>query len=205
MDSITPTMNIDEAMAMLEGTLAELHEAQAQLATCQARLDEMNMLVFEQSATDPLTGLKNRAAFERIMNQQSARTGRSKAPLALLMVDVDHLKKFNEEFGRVGGDDVLQKVAQVLKGHARAYDYVVRYESDEFAVVLPDTSLASAMVVAERVRHAINGIAWRHQGASVSVGAAESSSIQDGQTVVQRARAALDQAKKSGGNRVTQA
>ena len=205
MDSITPTMNIDEAMAMLEGTMAELHEAQAQLATCQAQLDEMNMLVFEQSATDPLTGLKNRAAFERIMNQQSARTGRSKAPLALLMVDVDHLKKFNEEFGRVGGDDVLQKVAQVLKGHARAYDYVVRYESDEFAVVLPDTSLASAMVVAERVRHAINGIAWRHQGASVSVGAAESSSIQDGQTVVQRARVALDQAKKSGGNRVTQA
>ena len=202
MDSITPTMNIEEALTMLEGTMAELRDTQAQLAVAQAQLDEMNMLVFEQSATDPLTGLKNRTAFERIMNQQSARTGRTNAPLSLLMVDVDHLKTFNEEFGRVGGDDVLQKVAQVLKAHARAYDYVARYQSDEFAVVLPDTPLASAIIVAERVRNAINGIAWRHQGASVSVGVAESTSMEDGQTLVARACTALSDAKNAGGNRV---
>ncbi len=202
MESLTPTMNIDEALAMLEGTMAELHETQAQLATCQAQLDEMNMLVFEQSATDPLTGLKNRAAFERIMNQQSARTGRTNAPLALLMVDVDHLKAYNEEFGHHGGDEVLQLIAQVLKVHARAYDYVVRYQSDEFAVVLPDASAESANIVAERVRGAVNAIAWRHRPMTVSLGVAGSTSAEQGQSLAARAIDALNGAKAKGGDAV---
>ena len=84
MDSILTNMDLDQTLAMLEGTLAELRDCQARLQTSEAQLDEMNKLVFEQSATDALTGLKNRAAYERIMNQQSARTGRSRVPLSVL-------------------------------------------------------------------------------------------------------------------------
>ncbi len=202
MDSLMPSMNLDEALAMLEGTMSELRETEAQLKVCQAQLDEMNMLVFEQSATDTLTGLKNRAAFERIMNQQSARTGRTQAPLALLMVDVDKLHAYNEEFGRHGGDEVLQQVAQALKTHARAYDYVVRYENDEFAVVLPDTTMEGARIVAERVRSSVKAIRWRHRGMTVSIGVAGSKSDDETKTLVVSATASLEQAKAKGGDQV---
>ncbi len=205
MDSILPNLDLGQALAMLEGTLAELRDCQSRLATCEAQLDEMNKLVFEQSATDALTGLKNRAAYERIMNQQSARTGRSRVPLSLVMVDVDHCGAYNEEFGRIGGDDILQRVAQVLKSHARAYDYVVRYNNDEFAVVLPDTAMGAAMIVAERARAAINAIGWRHRPMTVSIGVAvaapDAPPGKPGDTLTDRAIAALQQARAQGGNR----
>lgn len=209
MDSTLPTMTLEDALARLDSTVAELNDTQTRLANCQAQLDEMHQLVFEQSATDPLTGLKNRAAFERIMNRQSARTGRTKTSLALLMVDVDKLQAYNDEFGRHGGDEVLQQVAQVLKTHARAYDYVVRYQNDEFAVVLPDTDIEGAKVVAERVRSSVKAIRWRHRGMTVSIGAvggvqaANSSEPRDeGKSLIARAVAALAGAKGKGGDRV---
>lgn len=204
MDSILPNMDLGQALAMLEGTLAELRDCQSRLETSEAQLDEMNKLVFEQSATDALTGLKSRVAYERIMNQQSARTGRSRMPLAVVMIDVDHCGAYNQEFGRVGGDDILQLVAQVLKSHARAYDYVVRYDGDAFAVVLPDTPAQAALVVAERARVAISGITWRHRPMTVSAGVAVA--LPGGQTgnpassVTERALMALATAKAQGGN-----
>ena len=171
------------------------------LRICEAQLDEMNKLVFEQSATDTLTGLKNRAAFERIMNQQQARSGRSNASLALLMVDVDKLHAYNEEFGRHGGDEVLQQVAQVLKGHARAYDYVVRYENDQFAVVLPDTDIEGAKVVAERVRSSVKAIRWRHRGMTVSIGVAGAVvGEEEGHAIARNASAALAEARQKDGD-----
>ena len=202
MDTILPTMNVDEAMALLEGTMSELRDTETRLRICEEQLEEMNKLVFEQSATDPLTGLKNRAAFERIMNQQQARSGRSNASLALLMVDVDKLHAYNEEFGRHGGDEVLQQVAQVLKSHARAYDYVVRYENDQFAVVLPDTDIEGAKMVAERVRSSVKAIRWRHRGMTVSIGvaggSAEAQSDNADRALAGRAIAALAKAKTIG-------
>ena len=201
MDTILPTMNIDEALAQLEGTLAELRDTEERLRICEAQLDEMNKLVFEQSATDTLTGLKNRAAFERIMNQQQARSGRSKTKLALLMVDVDKLHAYNEEFGRHGGDEVLQQVANVLKSHARAYDYVVRYEDDQFAVVLPDTDIEGARVVAERIRSSVKAIRWRHRGMTVSIGVVGNADGDDGaDAIAARANAALKSAQATGGD-----
>ena len=200
MDSILPTMDADEAFNLLEGALAELRDTQHQLSVVQEQLDEMNALVFEQSATDALTGLKNRSAFDRIMKQQAARTGRSKQTLSLVMVDVDHCKDYNTAFGRVGGDEVLQQVAQVLKSYARAYDYVVRYQSDEFAVVLPDTPLESAKIVAERARKAVDAIQWRHRPLTVSVGVASTHSNEQSASLEQRAMRALDAAKAGGGN-----
>ena len=202
MDSILPTLDIEQALAMLNGTMAELRDTQERLKTSQDQLDEMNMLLFEQSATDALTGLKNRAAFDRIMKQQASRAGRSRAPLSLVMVDVDHCKNFNEEFGRVGGDEALQKVAVVLKSYARAYDYVVRYQSDEFVVVLPDTALDGAQIVAERARAAVQAIAWRRKGVTVSIGVAAALTAEENATLLARLAAALDKARAAGGNQV---
>jgi diguanylate cyclase (GGDEF)-like protein len=204
MDSNSPNMDLSQALARLESTLVELKDCQARLETSEAQLDEMNKLVFEQSATDALTGTKNRVAYDRIMNQQSARSGRSHAFLSVVMVDVDRCGAYNEEFGRIGGDDILQRVAQVLKSHARAYDYVARYNSDEFAVVLPDTPAQAAMIVAERARTSINSVSWRHRPMTVSIGIATSApagkSDSTGHSVTARALAALAAAKAKGGD-----
>ena len=202
MDSILPTLDIEQALAMLNGTMAELRDTQERLKTCQEQLDEMNMLLFEQSATDALTGLKNRTAFDRIMKQQASRNGRSKASLALLLVDVDNCKAFNTEFGRAGGDDVLQQIAQVLKAQARAYDYVVRYEDDAFAVVLPDTPREGAKVVAQRIQATVEALPLRRKSVTVSIGVAVAQAPDENTTQIARLAAALDKARAAGGNQV---
>ena len=202
MDSILPTLDVEQALTMLNGTIAELRETQDRLKTCQEQLDEMNMLLFEQSATDALTGLKNRTAFDRIMKQQASRSGRTKASLALLLVDVDNCKAFNTEFGRVGGDDALQQVAQVLKAQARAYDYVVRYEDDAFAVVLPDTPREGAKVVAQRICASVAALPLRRKGVTVSIGVAVAQTPDENTTQMARLNHALDRARSAGGNRV---
>jgi diguanylate cyclase (GGDEF)-like protein len=165
-------------------------------------MDEMAALLFEQTAADALTGLKNRAAFDRIMRQQASRSGRSAANLSLVIVDIDNLSAFNERHGRIGGDDVLQQVANVLKRHARAYDYAVRYDGDAFALVLPDTPLDGARVVGERTLSAVRSVPWRHAGVSVSVGVATAVTAAEGQTLVERALAACASAHGAGGNQL---
>lgn len=202
MDSILPTLDVEQALAMLNGTMAELRDTQERLKTSQEQLEEMNMLLFEQSATDALTGLKNRTAFDRIMKQQASRNGRSKASLALLLVDVDNCKAFNTEFGRAGGDDVLQQIAQVLKAQARAYDYVVRYEDDAFAVVLPDTPRDGAKVVAQRIRATVEALPLRRKSVTVSIGVAVAQTPDENTTQIARLAAALDKARAAGGNQV---
>ncbi len=183
-------------------TSEELADGQAQLLNYQRQLEAMNMVLVEQSATDPLTGLKNRRAFDRIMNEQSSRIERSHAPLALAIVDVDNFKSFNDEFGHVAGDEALQQVALVLQSHARTYDYVARYGGEEFALVLPDTPPDAALIVAQRVCDAVRDFKWDKRPITISVGVAASTSAQASMDIVERADKALYEAKRKGRNRV---
>jgi diguanylate cyclase (GGDEF)-like protein len=197
---VVALLELRRAVKRLRKNKDELIDRQMRLETYQRRLEQMNQVLVEQTTTDPLTGLKNRRAFDHIMNEQSSRTERSHSPLALALIDVDHFKSLNDESGHVAGDEALQQVALLLQSHARTYDHVARYGGDEFALILPDTSLDAAMVVAQRVRKAVEDFKWSHQPLTISVGVATTTTVQGSMNIVERADRALYQAKRKGRN-----
>lgn len=175
---------------------------QKQLEDYQHQLESMNGELDRQTQTDSLSGLKNRRAFDRLLREEHARAQRAHSPLALLMVDVDHFKDFNDDFGHIAGDEALRGVAQVLQDQARSYDHVARYGGEEFAVILPQTSSAEAMAVAERIRDAVQAREFAHRSITVSVGVGVATATDHPQTLVERADKALYLAKIQGRNSV---
>jgi diguanylate cyclase (GGDEF)-like protein len=109
----------------------------------------------ELSATDPLTGLYNRRFLEQRIEEELSRSSRQGLELAIMMIDLDHFKDYNDLCGHLAGDKVLQKVAQLLKASAREMDILTRYGGEEFCIILPSTSQKEALLVAERMRKTI--------------------------------------------------
>ncbi|HEX6735671.1 MAG TPA: sensor domain-containing diguanylate cyclase [Azonexus sp.] len=172
---------------------------------------------------DGLTGIANRRAFDSALDAECRRALRSNQPLALMMVDVDHFKSFNDRYGHVMGDQCLQAVATALQSTvARASDLVARYGGEEFAVLLPHTDATAAARLAERIRTALAELSIPNQGSAgirvtVSIGVADirpewikAQAAQapaeyphsHGQMLVARADEQLYSAKSSGRNRV---
>lgn len=168
------------------------------------------------AAVDGLTGLSNRRTFDSRLREQWELALRHRKSLALLMLDVDYFKAFNDKLGHQAGDDCLQAVAHALKAYAcRPTDLVARFGGEEFVILLPDTSLEGAGFVAEQVRAAIFDLAITHPGAvpssgsdrgrvTLSIGCAALIPQQAGgaQDLIQCADEALYTAKQSGRNRV---
>jgi diguanylate cyclase (GGDEF)-like protein len=102
--------------------------------------------------TDGLTGLLNRRALFETATQEFSRAQRYERALSVLMLDIDHFKRINDTYGHQVGDVVIQEIAAVLKGTLRETDFIGRYGGEEFAVILPETSLEQAFEVAERIR-----------------------------------------------------
>lgn len=199
-DTASSPEDIGQLHLLLDQTRAELQACRTELAACQRQLQDMSEVLLEQNAVDALTGLGNRRAFNRVMGQQTARTARSQSPLALAFVDIDHFKIFNLELGRAAGDAALQKIAQALQSHARAYDYVLRFDDRKLAIVLPDTPGEAAQRVAERVRDAVEKLPWNHRPLTISIGVATTSTTAGNKTINERADNALLQAKRRGRN-----
>lgn len=177
-------------------------ERQAQLERYQQKLEALNADLAHQSQTDVLTGLKNRRAFDRLLSEELSRAQRGASSLALLMVDVDQFKPFNDELGHVAGDDALRRVAQTLQMQARNYDHVARYGGEEFVLVLPETNLTEATAAAERVRGAIEAMYSPQRSITVSVGVALSAQGDSPEQLIKRSDQALYQAKREGRNRI---
>ncbi len=197
---VVALLDMRRAMAGLRKTTDDLLDRQMQLERYQQRLEQMNQVLVAQTTLDPLTGVENRRAFDHIMNEQSSRTERSHSPLALAIIDMDNFKVVNDDLGHVVGDQALQQVARILQAHARTYDHVTRYGGDEFALILPDTPIDAAMVVAQRVRKAVHDFTWPHKPLTISVGVATTSTEQGSMNIVERADRALYQAKRNGRN-----
>lgn len=156
-----------------------------------------------QARTDTLTGLLNRRAFDEELTVALARAKRYGRPLALVMADIDHFKRINDNFGHPFGDRVLREFAQMLREESREVDIVARIGGEEFAVVVPEIDTAQAAVFAERLRQATESIVIRDAELRASYGVASTNdSDYSGSALIQDADAALYQAKQNGRNRV---
>lgn len=164
--------------------------------------------LLELASTDPLTGLPNRRQFVARMQDELARTRRKPHyQTALLMLDLDHFKRVNDSLGHAAGDAVLRHFAQLLRAALRQVDTPGRIGGEEFAVLLPDTALAAAQTLAERLRQQVEASAASGQGPpvpiTVSIGVAELwATDTDVADALARADQALYAAKHSGRNRV---
>ncbi|MBW2732672.1 MAG: diguanylate cyclase [Deltaproteobacteria bacterium] len=140
----------------------ELVETQEELKTANQRLEELASL-------DGLTGVANRRAFDGALTLDWRRATRSMSPLSLLMIDIDHFKRYNDSCGHQAGDACLKEVAAALgRPLHRAGDLVARYGGEEFAVVLPSTPPEGARHIAETIRQSVQDLAIRHPDSPTS-------------------------------------
>jgi two-component system, cell cycle response regulator len=173
------------------------------------RLRDNVQCSMELAITDPLTGLYNRRYMESHVGtliERSAARGKS---LSVLILDIDYFKSINDSFGHDAGDDVLREFAERLKASIRGIDLACRYGGEEFVVVMPDTDLGIAAMVAERIRRRIAGEPFpieagkRTIEVTISVGISARMGAQDNATLMlKRADEALYRAKRDGRNRV---
>jgi diguanylate cyclase (GGDEF)-like protein len=160
----------------------------------------------QMAATDPLTGLFNRRHMIDLAERELARFQRSRHPIGLLLLDIDHFKVINDSHGHELGDKVLVDVANGIKAVLRSQDLIARWGGEEFLAILPDTNLEQARASAERVRQALMQQRWCFDGQSVavtiSVGVSEFQEDDSLTSAINRADRALYRCKDNGRNRV---
>ena len=160
----------------------------------------------EQATTDGLTGLVNHRTFQERFQAMLGRADRHELAVSLLLTDIDHFKKINDSYGHPTGDEVLRRVAAILKASARKIDIVARYGGEEFALVLEGTDRAGAQQLAERIRQEVEDQSFPSSkgtfGATLSIGVASyPDDSRDKPEIIARADQALYSAKHGGRNR----
>lgn len=166
-----------------------------------------NRKLRRMATTDPLTGLFNRRHMTYLAEKELARFQRSGHPVAFLVLDIDHFKTINDQYGHETGDRVLEEVAAIIKAQLRTQDLVARWGGEEFLAVLPDTGLGSARASAERVREALLAHDWiaktgERIDLTISAGVSELRRSDDLNSAINRADRALYRGKEGGRNRV---
>lgn len=195
-----------ERPSAIEQDLLEAIAGQVAVALMNVRLyDETRRL----ATTDALTGLANRRVLEERLSEELRRTHRYGRPLSVIMADLDHFKLYNDTHGHATGDVVLRELALLLRATMRETDVVARYGGEEFVLLLPETSRAAALLVAEKIRDAVeshsfpNGETQPTGRLTISVGvAAYPDDLAEPVTLLDSADLALYRAKEQGRNRV---
>jgi len=165
-------------------------------------------LAEQHSKTDALTGLANRRLLEAFLRSAQIAAMETGNPLSVLMIDIDHFKSFNDNFGHQVGDQVLRLVARVLQESVRECDLAARYGGEELMAVLADANLDSCAEVSERIRHRISDARLTRRATgeaissvTVSIGIAQYRLAESADTLIERCDRALYQAKRAGRNR----
>ncbi len=169
----------------------------------------MNVLQsMELALTDPLTGLHNRRYMETHIETLLEQAASREKPLGVVIVDIDFFKPINDNYGHDAGDEVLREFAVRVRASVRGIDLACRFGGEEFVIVMPDTDLATAQMVGERLRKKIASTPFginhgqNQLDVTISVGIAMRENGDTGDTVLKRADQALYRAKRSGRNRV---
>ena len=199
---LAETRRMQDANAQLE---QKLEASRDDISALQRDLDEVR----RESMLDPLTKIFNRKSFDEGMLKSFAEAEERGSPLCLMLIDIDHFKRFNDTWGHQTGDQVLRLVAMTLKSNIKGKDMAARYGGEEFAAILPETDLEGALIVADNIRKAIQakellkrstneklgritasfGVAWYKPGDTPS-------------SLIERADRCLYAAKHAGRNRV---
>jgi len=174
-------------------------------------LEKANQKLQEQSFLDGLTGIANRRRFDEYIKKEWARAVRNGSTISLIMADIDHFKSYNDNYGHLAGDDCLKKVARLLyQTLKRPADLVARYGGEEFVVLLPETDLEGAKLLAEKIRSNVedaglpHAYSEAHDRVTVSLGVSSilPSPQRESSELVKNADEALYRAKEKGRNRV---
>lgn len=183
----------------------QLTNSSTQVAELKKNLDNVK----KEAMTDGLTGLANRKAFDKQIRDWVEEASVSGIPICLLMLDIDHFKKFNDTYGHQTGDQVLRLVARTLTDGVKGRDLAARYGGEEFAIILPDTPVFAGVKVAEALRRSVEGKEVINRSSqenlgriTLSIGVAEYVKGESISSLIERADAALYQAKKEGRNQV---
>lgn len=184
----------------------KLIEAAEELRQTNERLSRL-------ATTDELTGLMNRRAFDEELMAHIRLMQRLVSPLSLLIIDLDQFKELNDQFGHAAGDNALQETANILKQTSRGSDIAARQGGDEFAVILPNTDVDGALMLAEKIRAAVQDHIWHERDLTISVGASTTllpggkspNFVEYHTQIVSAADRALYESKDRGGNQVTHA
>lgn len=197
------THKMRSAVVDLQGNLA--HSRQ-EIETLKRELEHARV----EALTDPLTGALNRRGFDMQFSRLLAESETSNSEISLIMLDIDHFKKINDTHGHLFGDKVIRGVAEVLKANVKGRDAIARLGGEEFGVLLPDTSLSGAQVLADKIRQMVEKGRIRRQdgkdevgGITISLGVAELNRDEDTATFLNRADMALYFSKENGRNRVS--
>jgi len=209
-----PLMDSDGAIQGIIGIsldITERKKADLLIQELIQRLEAEKDKAQQNAMTDGLTGIPNRRYFDETLHKELFRLKRTGSPLALMMIDIDHFKKFNDRYGHVAGDECLKRVAETIRVNiGRSPDFVARYGGEEFVVVMPDTDVRGAEIVAERVRQSIEKLTIPHETSetsphvtiSLGVTSVYSETIDSPDDIVRLADDALYKAKNEGRNRI---
>jgi diguanylate cyclase (GGDEF)-like protein/PAS domain S-box-containing protein len=193
--------NGDPVLACCSVDLTEQRERERHLREVQEELEEANRKLSSLALTDALTGLWNRRAFDSRLETAVIAAQRSKRPLTLMLLDVDHFKRVNDRFGHPCGDEVLRNVATILNRTKRADEVACRFGGEEFTILMPETDAQGAMALGERIRKAMHAFEWENDPITISMGIAVWTDGWSSDDLVDNADAALYRAKDGGRDR----
>ncbi|RYH09139.1 MAG: GGDEF domain-containing protein [Alphaproteobacteria bacterium] len=199
---LAETRRMQNANMTLERTL---EASRAEIATLQRDLDDVR----REALLDPLTKVHNRKAFDDGLLRSIAHASESGSPLCLMLIDIDHFKRFNDTWGHQTGDQVLRLVAMTVKSNIKGKDLAARYGGEEFGAILPDTDLEDAMRVADNIRRAIQAKELLKRSTNEKLGRVTASfgvamlrPEDSASTLIERADRCLYAAKRAGRNAV---
>ena len=198
-------INLDYEQMNKQLILTKIH-----LENLTHELEEKNKRLDNLANIDGLTGVYNHRYFQNVLEQESKRATRNNSPLSLLLVDIDHFKKVNDTYGHQVGDFILAEFSKIIQDNIRQYDVLARYGGEEFVVILPETSVADAFIVGEKLRALIESTVFQDNrekyritasfGLAGSIPATEDNFNKS--SLIHQADQALYEAKEKGRNKV---
>ena len=186
----------DEAYMNLLGVMNEYKRKRKELT-------ELNLKLSELSITDPLTHLKNRRFLEQRMSFLLHLAENEDVPFSVAMLDIDHFKKINDEFGHMTGDDILKEFSNVCTSETRQEDWVIRVGGEEFVIVMPSMTLKEASEAVECIREKVEERPWTHGEVTMSAGVAAYENGDTLENLLEKVDKALYHAKQDGRNRIS--